>query len=918
MASFEHTFPVFALGLVLACGSCIAGSGGARQAAAGPLGAASQDGPPPPRDDGRLPRTAIPRHYSLALDIDPNQPRFSGTTTIDADVPEATSYVVLSARDMHIVRALATVPGAPSPLPAVVSSRASHGSVEQDELVLEFAKPLEPGPVELTLDYDAPFAADLAGLYRVQENGRFYAYTQFEATDARRAFPCFDEPSFKTPYSVTLSTPEGMVALSNTPEIGKTAAPGNRVLHAFEPSPPLPSYLVAFAVGTFDVVEGQKDPFPIRVVTTQGRGNLAHMSLDVAAGLISKLGDYFDMRYPYAKLDLVAVPDFAAGAMENPGLVTFRDTLILVDPVHGTTGIKRSQAAVIAHEFAHQWFGDLVTMPWWDDLWLNEGFATWAEGKIVDSWRPHFGATLEQIADTQGVMDLDALASARAVRQPVRSTGEAMEAFDGITYDKGAAVLRMLESWLGEDTFRRGVQRYVHENAWKSARADDLFAALDYVSTQKVAKIANGFLDQPGVPLVTATLRCGESGESKLELRASEWRPLGEPEANPPHAWTLPVCVASDALKTKSCFTLGSDPIVRGLGPQCPSWVYPNAGQDGYYRFVASPRQLMTLAGTARSLGMADRIGLLSNVWAGVRSGAIAPSVLLEILPLFDADTHRLVVDQVVGILRGLDQALVADTARADFRRYVAERLLPRKRTLGWEPAKAAPGAAPEDDDHALARRSVLWGLGELARDPGTLREAEGFAQSWLRDPTSISGDTASSALPLASLHAGPARLAELREAARTATWPQDRVLALRSMGMFDDPATLRQALDLALTGELKLSELRHIFGGASSRPEAIEIFYAWEKEHWSDLRARLTGSLVKGPIVDVVGALCTRTQLDEATAFFSPKAEAVAGAKRPLEEATEAAGLCIALREHGEALASSWLSAHRDAAAAR
>lgn len=875
---------------------------------------------PPAREDGRLPRTAVPRRYILALDIDPKLPRFSGRTKILADITEPTAVVVLNARDMHVARALATIPRAApidapidAPINAIVSARRSHGSAEEDELVLEFPSPLPTGAVELTIEYDAPFAADLAGLYRVEDNGRFYAYTQFEATDARRAFPCFDDPSFKTPYEVTISAPQDVVALSNAPEASRADAPGNRVLRTFQASPPLPSYLVAFAVGDFDIVEGQREPFPIRVVTTKGRGALARMALDVAAGLVGKLSEYFDMPYPYAKLDLVAVPDFAAGAMENPGLVTFRDTLLLVDPDRGTTSVKRAQAEVIAHEFAHQWFGDLVTMPWWDDLWLNEGFATWAEAKIVDAWRPRFGATLEQIADAQGVMDTDSLESARSVRQPVRSTSEAMEAFDGLTYDKGAAVLRMLESWLGEDTFRRGVQRYLRENAWKSARADDLFASLEYVSTQSVAKIASGFLDQPGVPLVTATLSCGKSGESKLELRASEWHPLGEPASQPLRVWTLPVCVTSDSLKTKTCFTLGSEPILRGFGAQCPTWVYPNAGENGYYRFISGPRQLLTLAAAARSLDVAERIGLLSNVWAGVRDGSLGPSVLLEMLPLFDGDNHRLVVEQVVGILHGLDHALVTDEARSDFRKYVAARLLPRKRALGWERDKAGP----DDDERALARRSVLWALGELAREPGTLREAEAFAVRWLRDPASVASDTAAIAVPLASLQGGAPRLAELRTAARSGGTIQDRILALRSTGTFDDVATLRQALDVTLTGELKLSELRYVFGGASARREAVEIFYAWEKEHWSELHARLPGSLGRGPMVDVVTGLCTREQLDEASAFFSPKAAEIPGARRPLDEAIEAAGLCVALREHGAALVASWLSGHREGAPA-
>jgi len=842
-------------------------------------------------------------HYGLALRIDPTEPRFSGVATILVDVPQPTAIVVLNARDMQIMRVVATT--GHGAIDAAATQRLAHGGATVDELVLAFAQPLPAGIATIAIDYEAPFAVDLAGLYRLQENGLSYAYTQFEATDARRAFPCFDEPGFKTPYDVTISSPRGFKVLSNTPEVSQADASNGDLVHTFATSPPLPSYLVAFAVGDFDIVGGQTDPFPIRVVTTKGRAHLARLALDVATTLIAKLGDYFDLRYPYAKLDLVAVPDFSSGAMENPGLVTFRDSLLLVDSERATTPTRRAQAMVIAHEFAHQWFGDLVTMPWWDDLWLNEGFATWAAAKIVDEWRPTFGATVEQIAEIQGVMDTDALMSARAVREPVRSTGEAMEAFDGITYEKGAAVLRMLEKWLGADTFRRGIQRYVHEGAWKSARADDLFKALEYVSAQRVNELASGFLDQPGVPEVIASWSCGGANGNRLELRQTEWRPLGEPREGAPRRWTLPVCTASDAEKTKSCFTLGAEPIVRTIDTRCPAWVYPNADQAGYYRFVVDGAHLLALASAGRSLDAIDRLGLVSNAWAGVRQGSTAPGVLMDVLAAFDGETDRHVIDQVVTVLRGVDQALIMDEARPAFQGYVSARLAARKRTLGWEPSKGVT----EDDDRKLLRRSVLGAMGEIARDATTLREAETHAIRWLQDPKSVSGDTAAVAVPMASMGAGAARLTELRAAAASAKTPQDRVIALRAMGTFEEGAVLRQALDLALTDELKLSELRYVFGEAANRRLTRDVLYAWEKENWQKLMLRLPGALGRG-LSGVVGSMCTQSMRDDARDFFAAM-QAIPGAKRPLDEALEQAGLCIALREHAAARTSSWLSAH-------
>jgi cytosol alanyl aminopeptidase len=914
---------LLSLWALVAChGPSAAGRAGAR-AGADPAGASASasDPLPPPRQDGRLPATVTPRSYRIALAIDPTKPRFSGTTTLEVEVPRPTSYVVLHARDIAVSRVVAHA-GALE-VAATATPRLATGDAVPQELVLTFARPLPAGIASIEIAYDAPFASDLAGLYRVEEQGRWYAYTQFESTDARRAFPCFDEPGFKTPYDVTITAPAGLTALANSPETSIPAAAQNAggsaagkaataadalVVHTFATSPPLPSYLVAFAVGDFDIAEGRKEPFPIRVVTTKGRAPLAALALDVAAALIDRLSEYFDTRYPYAKLDLVAVPDFAAGAMENPGLVTFRDVLLLVDPRHATTSARRAQAEVIAHEFAHQWFGDLVTMKWWNDIWLNEGFATWAEAKIVDQWKPNFGATIAQIAGVEHVMDTDALKSARAVREPVRSTSEAEEAFDGITYQKGAAVLRMIEGWLGPDVFQRGIQRYIHENAWKNASADDLFKALDYVSTQNVEQLASGFLDQPGVPQVLTSYRCDGSA-GKLELRQSEWRPLGDvdPGAAAParRTWTLPVCVAIDGQKTKNCFTLGSDPIARNPGAHsCPAWVYPNAEQAGYYRFLVERDKLFALARGGRALDPAERLGLVSNAWAGVRQGAIAPTVILDFLPIFDTETNRFVVEEIIDVLRGVDQALVSDETRPAYEKYVAARLSPRKHVLGWWPPS---GHEELDDDQALERRSVLWALGELANDETTLAEADRYAKAWLRGRENVSADTAAVAVPLASIGAGEARLSELREAARNAPTPEDRVIAIRAMGLFDDPVVLRKAFDLALADELKLSEWHYLFGAAIGHRPARPVLFAWEKENWEKLRARAPDSLGRG-MVDVAGAMCSTAERDDARAFFTGSTQGMAAVKRPLDEALESAGLCIALRDHGMADVTQYL----------
>ncbi len=860
--------------------------------------------PPPTREDGRLPVTATPQRYSLALAIDPTQPRFSGNVKILATIPAPTMFIVLHARDVRVGSAVAIVGG--RAIKATPSMRVAHGGLVPEELVLTFAETLPAGPARIEIAFDAPFGDALAGLYRTKEADRWYAFTQFEATDARRAFPCFDEPGFKTAYDVSITAPKGMIAIANAPETFHKDQ-GNMTTFGFATTRPMPSYLVAFAVGDFDVRAGASTPVPIRLVSTKGRSGLGQLGLDATAGLVAKLGEYFDVRYPYEKLDIVAVPDFAAGAMENPGLITFRDELLLLDPATATTGAKRAQAEVIAHELAHQWFGNLVTMQWWDDLWLNEGFATWMEAKVVDQWRPSFGARLERVQGTQGVMDTDALHSARAVREPVRSTGEAMEAFDGITYQKGAAVLAMIEQWIGEATFQKGVRDYVRANAWKNAKAEDLLRALDLASNKDVTKVAGAFLDHPGVPNVAVATACDKKGVT-ITLKQSPWHPLGGATDATPATWSVPMCMLVEGTKGPVCTTSGAEPATKELlGAKCPAWVHANAGQTGYFRFVLDATQTRALAKSAAQLDVANRIGLVSNLWAQVRSGELAPDAYLDTLASFDRETERVVIEPLVWSLYGIEQGLVDDAALPGFRAYVAARLGARKQMLGWE----APKHGKESDDRSLLRRTVIMAMGDLASDDATLKEADTIARAWLKDPASVNGDTAQIAVPLASRRAGKDRLEALRAAATSAKTPQDRTRALNAMSGFDDPEVLKAALALVLTDEVRVSEIRHVLWPAFGRRASRQVVYAWVRANFDALRAKLAGPLARG-LMYSPGALCSQKERDDAQTFFAARSKDIEGSKRILDEALETAQLCAALRDGRGAAVTAYFTKKR------
>ncbi len=860
---------------------------------------------PPARDDGRLPALATPVHYAISLDVDPTQPRFHGVASIDVDVPHPTAHIVLHGRDLNVTDVSATFGS--KAVGGTSAARVAHGGIEPEELVLSFAEPLPKGRATLTLTYDAPFAADLSGLYRVKEGANWYAFTQFESTDARRAFPCFDEPALKATYDLSIRAPSGMLAVANTPERAHDDDAG-ATRYEFATTPPLSSYLVAFAVGDFDVRQGTKDPVPVRIITVKGKAFLGDFALDATAGLVRKLGEYFALPYPFPKLDIVAVPDFAAGAMENPGLITFRESLLLLDPKHTSLDAQREASITIAHELAHIWFGDLVTMRWWDDVWLNEGFATWMETRATDAWRPEYAVHTEAVAQAQHVMDLDSLASARAVRQPVVTRNEIEESFDGISYEKGAAVLAMIEHWVGEDAFQRGVRDYVRAHAWKNATADDLLGALDRASGRNVTAMAGTFLNRPGVPVVAVKSSCS-GGKASFDLTQSAWRPLGAPPASEASTWSIPVCLHPGNGKDE-CTDLTEAHSVFASKGGCGVPTFPNASEAGYYRFSLPERDARALARDASHLDSASRVGLVSNLWAEARAGGLSPDVLLDVLPAFDRETDGRVVIELVNTLYGIDHTLVDDAARPAFRAYVTARMAAQKSRLGWQ------RKGGDDDGSALARPRVLQILGEVAHDAATIREAERIATQWLADPTSVDADVAPIAVHIAAAHGDGALWDQLRVAAKSAKTPANRIIALQALGAFEDPKVLTRTFDLVLTDEVKMQDVRYVLGSRRdptltvfARTEGARTLFGWLSTHWEAARAKLPGDLA-WTYARVLEGVSSAGERDAELAFLQPHMADVGSAKRPLAEEAEAATTRVELRAHGAPSVTRFLSA--------
>jgi alanyl aminopeptidase len=656
---------------------------------------------PPARDDGRLPALARLRRYDIELILDPAQPTFAGIVSFDLDLPEPTAHIVLHARDLTVTEA--HVERANTVFPATTAVRLAHGAREApEELVVSLPDALPAGEARLVIRYQGRFNPELTGLYRVQVDGRWYAFSDFEPTDARRAFPCFDEPSFKVPVRVRLTVPQDVGAFANMPEASHADDPGAHTRAVlFDETPPLPSYLVAFAVGPFDVLEGPAAPVPVRVLAPRGRAALGAYAARVAGEHLGILARYFDRPYPFPKLDLVAVPDFQSGAMENPGLITFRDTALLLDEARASARTRYYTASIVAHELAHQWFGNLVTMAWWDDLWLNEGFATWMGTRVMDAWQPALGARIEAIDSAAHARHADALPTAHAVRQRVTSTGDAMASFDAITYDKGAAVIGMIESWVGATPFREGIRAYLRDHAGGNATAADLLGALSASSGRDVTPVAESFLDQVGVPLVRAALDCAPGHPPRVTLTQSRFRyRAGEADAT---RWRIPVCVRFDATPQPrtQCTVLADERATVDLeAARCPRWIDPNAGSAGYYVSASGAANTRALLRTPGALGTASQLDLLSSLEAQVIAGTMPITTWLDALAHLAQDPDAHLYERVANSMFTLRRWVVDDQNRAGFQRWAGRVLGPLARALGWRTQRAARRAQRDGDAH--------------------------------------------------------------------------------------------------------------------------------------------------------------------------------------------------------------------------
>jgi len=848
-----------------------------------------------------------PTRYHVDLTLVPDQDSFTGAIDIELEFKKPSSVLWLNAEKLEIKDMALTV-GGEEVTGKVITEPHDYVGVAFDHSV-------GPGPATLHATFQGEISRkDQQGIFQMKDGDRWYLYSQFEAIYARRAFPCFDEPNYKVPWQLTLHIKKDQAGFSNTPILSETDAGEGMKTVKFAETKPLPSYLVAVAVGDMETVDagtaGKKHTH-IRIVVPQGRSLEAKYAAETTPAIVNLLANYFGIPYAYDKLDEVAVPLFG-GAMENAGLVTYGSALIIQKPDQDTPGRQREWVSLASHELAHQWVGDLVTTAWWDDIWLNEGFASWMANKNVNKYHPEWKMNISELNAYEGAMDNDALVSARQVRQPIESNDDIANAFDGITYNKGSALLNMFESYMGPEKFQQGIHRYLLKYEWKNATSAEFLAALAG-DDSNLASAFSSFLDQPGVPLVTAQLECHD-GAAQLDLTQQRFFPLGSSGAAP-QLWKVPVCVRYPAGtgEARECTLLEQQSaelrLTKATG--CPGWVEANDGANGYYRVLYQGDLLDDLLKkNAQVLSLPEKVALIGDLAALTKNGKMPLGKALALAPAFAQSPARQVVTKTMEITTGLQDNLVSDDLLPQYRKYLLALYGGRARELGW---KAQPG---ESEDARFLRRALLGVVGNGAEDPEAVAQAKRLALAWLNDHKAVDPDMVNVVLSIAARHGDRELFDRMRAAAKKETDESFRGNLIFCLGLFQDPEIVNTALPLALSGEFDVRESLGILFAPSERRQTRDLAYDFVKRNWDLMVAKLpTDTGAYAPYV--AAGYCDAEHRKDAESFFTGRSTKFTGGPRVLAQVLEGIDLCIAYKNAQEASVTEFLKSYTPAAGA-
>ncbi|HWM87880.1 MAG TPA: M1 family aminopeptidase, partial [Kofleriaceae bacterium] len=830
----------------------------------------------------RLPTDVRPTRQRVELEVVPERESFTGRVEIALELDKPRDDIWISAREIDFSEGVLVAGG--KTLPLTFEKHDSRGAAR-----LVLPQRVAAGTATLTLSFRAAFNPHLVGLYRVKARDNWYAYTQFEAIDARRAFPCFDEPSFKIPWEMVLTVPKKAVAVSNGPAIDETPA-GELKRVRFRPTRPMSSYLVALAVGEFDVVsarplppnEVRSRPLQVRGIAPKGRGPELAYALKAGGELLVMLERWFGTEFPYPKLDHVAAPDFQYGAMENVGLITYREPALLVDPKTASEEQKLSVAVVVAHEIAHQWFGDLVTMAWWDDLWLNESFAAVMETMMTAAWAKGNRYDLAKLQSAHEAMATDELSTVRPIRPNLKVEGDIFGFDYQIAYDKGSRVIWMFEQFLGADRFRDGIRQYMAGHQDGNATRDELIDALSAQGTD-IRAAMRSFIDQPGIPLVKAKLLC-DQGRPRVALEQARQLPLGS-EASEEVVWGVPVCVRTPGSRKLDCLLLdkvtGELPLKRKT---CPAWIALNPEGRGYYRWTLPPAQLRDLLTKGyKHLTPAERLSLGNNLAAGFRSGALSAGDVLAALGPLARDPEPSVAQEPGQLLVEVRDNIVDPGQRGAVEAYMRALYAPVLARVGWKPRPGEPARVQ------IFRRWLIEFLALSAGDRQVLERAAALGRAYIGTDGKLHPETVDRNLVSVAVRSA-ARLgtAELFEAILARMLAENdsnvRENLLSALAQFTDRDLGERARGLAFDPRLRLNEsvviLTSQVGNVELRPGA----WAWVKRNFEKLAPRLPPAYVQFFAYAQGG--CSDDAALELERFFTPRVGPYPGASYTLGKA--------------------------------
>jgi puromycin-sensitive aminopeptidase len=839
--------------------------------------------------------------YRLHIEVDPSQSeRYSGRVDISVRVAKPVRSVELHAADLEIESAHLAADGG--------EQSAGIARNQARETITLTAKARVQGEVTLHIDFCGALRTDLRGLYGARSGERSYAFTQLEAADARRFFPCFDEPDQKATFALSVHTAQHNTVISNNPIATQDDHSDGTKTVMFSPTPKLSTYLVALAVGELAVSEPvHAGDVPIRVVHVPGNESMTAFALDTARECLTRLSSYFALPYAYDKLDLVAVPDFEIGAMENAGAVFFRETLLLVDENRVSLQEKKRAAEVICHELAHMWYGNLVTMRWWDDLWLNEAFATWMAFDIVAKWRPEWQMWNDFGHSRNSAFTLDALTNTHAIYTEVRTPSEATENFDLITYEKGAAVVRMIEGYLGPEVFQRGVQRYIARHREQNTVASDLWRALSEAAGEDVDAVVRPFVEQPGFPLVHV-----ERSDGRVHLRQERFDARGprasKPRRNPAAnggkgLWHVPWVGklgghGPEAALVRHVLTVPEETIE--LGRDDASYLYGNADEGGFFRPLHGARDLPALMSALPELDVRERLGFVQHQWALVYAGY---AELPSFLPLLAALAHEPQADVLRALLPPCAH-LVDDVARAAGPRehaalqaHLIEVFGPALSELGW-------GRPAEMNTTRLRRAELLQLVAVLGESAAVCEEAEERCASYLRD-RELDPNLIAAVLTIGARRADAARFEQLLEASEKEPTPQARRRFRMALSDVRDPTLVREALALCLGPRIPTQDVALVVARLLHNPEAQAPTFDFIQERWSELKARMPAMLVSR-LIDATPALRTEERRRKLMRFFAK--HPLPTAARALRQADERFALDAAFRKRAIPQLRAWL----------